>query len=160
MTRSNIEEIVRRYREIENAMNSGRSSAEFYAGGRKHCIPITDEIWIIFGIIEEIGKREEAKYMTEIIKKLKKGYSDKRIINESPVSRNAYYERKRKYLEKIYGCCISKGLVSYEEIMEEQISKELKEIYERTKERNDENIELSDGKAYRALRGITMDKVE
>lgn len=160
MTRSSIEEIVKRYREIEKAMKLGKNRAKFYAGGRKYSIPITDEVWIIFGIIEEIGEREEAKYMTEIIKKLKKGYSDKRIINESPVSRNAYYERKRKYMGKIYECCIGKGLVSYDEIMEEQISKELKEIYERTKERNDENIELSDGKAYRALRGIEMDKVE
>lgn len=160
VTRNNIEEIVKRYKEIKKAIKAGKRTAKFYAGGKKHSIEIAREVRTVFKIIEEIEAREEAEYMKEMIKSWKEGESDRSIIMKSPLSRNAYYERKREFINKIFACSIYRGMVSYEEIMEEKIGKEKKEADGRTKEKRDGNIALDSSQAYRALRGIEIDKVE
>ncbi len=59
--------------------------------------------------------------MRLLIKGLKKGRRDAAIMSDVYWLRNAYYERKRRPPEKIFECCIRKGLVTYGEIMELRI---------------------------------------
>ena len=53
---------------------------------------------------------------------IKKGRSDVAIMQNVYWQKNAYYERKDRLIDKIFECCISKGFVRYEEIMNEMYS--------------------------------------
>ena len=159
MTRGYIEEVVKRYRQIKKAMRERKETAVFYVGGRKYEIAITCEVKAIFEIIEEIQAYENTEYMISMIKRWKQGSSDKSIMNDKPISRNAYYDRKEKFINKIFDCCIYRGYVKYEEIMEEKIGKEQDYSNEgRSKERT-RKLALSDSVAYRAIGRSERDKV-
>ena len=84
-------------------------------------IVIDDEVKLILEIIHEIIRREKVYWLKNFYIKLLKGKKDIYILMDCPVERGKYYETKRKFYNKIYQCCICKGLVSYEEILEEDI---------------------------------------
>lgn len=48
MTKEKVEIIIKRYYYISRAMKENAERAVFYIGKRKHVIPVTDEIKIIF----------------------------------------------------------------------------------------------------------------
>ena len=54
-------------------------------------------------------------------KRSKKGRCDVAIIHDVHWEKNAYYDKKRKFIEKVYKCCIKLQLVDYEEIINEEI---------------------------------------
>lgn len=141
-------------------MRERKEAAVFYVGGRKFEIPITCEVKAIFEIIEEIQAYENTECMISMIKRWNQGSSDKSIMNDKPISRNAYYDRKEKFINKIFDCCIYRGYVKYEEIMEEKIGKEQDYSNEgRSKERT-RKLALSDSVAYRAIGRSGRDKVK
>ena len=43
------------------------------------------------------------------------------LILRLPWEKNAYYERKHKFIDKIYKCCIYRNMVEYDEIISEEI---------------------------------------
>ena len=116
-----IEEVLRRYRYIQAALREGKTEVQFYVGKRKHKIIIDANLKIIFSIIDDISRKETDTYIKIMIEGIKKGYPDKYIMTKLPMEKNAYYDRKRKFVNKIYQCCICKGLIGYEEILNESI---------------------------------------
>ncbi len=119
--KAHIEAVLRRYSYIQTALKEGKTEATFYVGNRKQKIIIDTTLKIIFAIIEDIAKQEKDIYIKMMIEGIKKGDSDKYIMTHLPMEKNAYYDRKKKFIDKIYKCCICKGLVSYEEILNESI---------------------------------------
>lgn len=122
MTKQGVEEIVRRYPYIMRAIKTERKTASFYVGNRKHEIEITEEVRTVCNIIDDIYFNTENVWVRHMIDGLKAGKNDVRLISELPWERNAYYERKRKFIEKIYNCCISLQLVDYIQILKEEIA--------------------------------------
>lgn len=85
-------------------------------------IEIDEDVKIIVGIINDIIAHEEPEsWLFVILQNIKEGRKDVSIIIKSPVSRAKYYILKEQIVGKIYECCICKGLVSYEEILNEGI---------------------------------------
>lgn len=119
--KAHIEEVLRRYSYIQTALKEGKTEVNFYVGKRKQKIVIDATLKIIFAIIEDIAKQEKDIYIKMMIEGIKKGDSDKYIMTHLPMEKNAYYDRKKKFIDKIYQCCICKGLISYEEILNESI---------------------------------------
>jgi hypothetical protein len=77
---------------------------------------------IIVEIIADIIAHEpHGSWLATILEYIQDGQKDVSIIIKSPVSRAKYYIVKEQVVEKIYECCICKGLVSYEDILNEVI---------------------------------------
>ena len=121
MTKDMVEEIVKRYPYIIRAVKEGRDAAVFSIGNRKKRIAVGEETKAVCSIIEEIREREKNRYILKMIEGLKRGESDVAIIQKVAWERNAYYERKKRFIEKIYKCCIGRHMVAYEDILAEEI---------------------------------------
>ncbi len=82
---------------------------------------IDEEMKIIIEIIREIIENEQMEWIKIFYHKILEGDSDIRILIDCPVERGKYYQTKKSFFNKIYECCIFKGLVSYEEILNANI---------------------------------------
>ena len=116
MTKVEIEHILKRMPQVERAIRKHQTVACFYVGNRREVIEITKNIYLIRAIVEDIIQKED-HYIGLIVEyHIKQGKSDRYIITQLPLSKNSYYRLKQRIHEKIYNCCIEKGVVSYEEI--------------------------------------------
>lgn len=121
MTKEGVEKVIKRYPKLAKAMRQKQNPAKFYIGRRRHIVVISEEVKVIFKIIEDIYAHEENYWIRKMIDGMKKGRRDVAIMHDIPWAKNAYYERKRKIIEKVYNCCISRNLVDYNEILKEEI---------------------------------------
>lgn len=117
MTREEIYEILKRYPYIYDAVKRNKASAQFYIGKRKYEIKISNEIKVLFEIVEDIESSASGTYEKVLIDGLKKGKKDISVMRNIPYSRSSYYSKKQGLIEKIYECSISKGLVDYDDIL-------------------------------------------
>ena len=122
MTKDAVENIIKRYPYINDAIKRKLNRATFYIGNRKCVIDITKEVEKVCEIIDIIYNGEKNRLIKRIIKEIISGQSDTFIINILPLSRNSYYARKQAIVAKIFNGCISWGLVSFEEIINEEIA--------------------------------------
>ena len=122
MTKSEVDEIVKRYPFVIEAVEAGEKTAVFYIGNRKQVFEITEAVKAVYMILDEISKNETDKDVQCMIDGIKKGRSDVAIMQDVHWQKNAYYERKERLINKIFECCISKGFVRYEEIMKRSIA--------------------------------------
>ena len=122
MTKADVEEIVKRYPFVTEAVKAGRRTAEFYIGNRKQVYEITAGVKGVYAIPEEIEAHERDKDVLCMIAGIKRGRSDVAIMQDVHWRKNAYYDRKSKLIDKIYECCICRGYVDYEEIMSREIA--------------------------------------
>ena len=116
MIRKKIKMVIKRYSHILTAINKGQEGYVYSKKARKWII-IDEEVKIIIKIIGEIIENEQTEWIKTFYHKLLGGDSDIRIIIDCPVERGKYYQTKKSFFNKIYQCCIYKGLVSYEEIL-------------------------------------------
>lgn len=122
MTKADVEEIVKRYPFVIEAIKEGEKTAVFYIGNRKQIFEITEGVKAVYAILEEIEASETDEDVLCMIDGIKKGRSDVAIMQDVYWQKNAYYERKDRLIDKIFECCISKGFVRYEEIMNRGIA--------------------------------------
>jgi len=122
MTKEEVENVIKRYSYIAPCIKKADDRVVFYTGKRRHVVEINDEIKIICEIIEIVYAREKEDWVRIMIKGILRGDSDVKIMNGVPGSRNFYYAKKTAFFEKIYECCIVRGLVTYEEILGEEIA--------------------------------------
>ncbi len=122
MTKEEVSYVVKRYSFLYKPIKNGLKAAIFYIGNRKQSIEITDDVKIICEIVEILYEKEKDDVVKQMIKGLISGESDIWIMRNMPYSRNTYYTRKGLFFEKVYNCCISRGLVSFEEILVEEIA--------------------------------------
>ena len=122
MTKERVEEIVKGYPFVIKAIKEGKEAAEFKISKRKFQIKITDEDKAICEIFEDIRGREKDPDVLRMINGLRKGRTDTAIMQDVHWRKNAYYDRKSKLIDKIYECCICRGYLDYEEIMNREIA--------------------------------------
>ncbi len=99
MTRADVEEIVKRYPFVIEAVKEGKKTAVFYIGNRKQVFEITEGVKAVYAILEEIEENETDKDVLCMIDGIKKGRSDVAIIDDVNWQRNAYYERKDRLID-------------------------------------------------------------
>ena len=83
----------------------------------KELITVDDDVIAVLKIMKEIIDSEEIDWRKVIFTKISKGYSDASIVINSPIGRTKYYDAKKEFIDKIYQCCIYKGLVEYKDIL-------------------------------------------
>lgn len=54
-------------------------------------------------------------------KNILQGKTNVSIFSIEPLDKSTYYRYKNKFVDILYHCCISKGLVTMQEILEEEI---------------------------------------
>ena len=99
MTRADVEEIVKRYPFVIEAVKEGKKTAVFYIGNRKQVFEITEGVKTVYAILEEIEENETDKDVLCMIDGIKKGRSDVAIIDDVNWQKNAYYERKDRLID-------------------------------------------------------------
>lgn len=77
---------------------------------------------MVCAVFDEIEERENDKDILCMIDGFKRGRSDLSIMQDVHWQKNAYYERKSRLIDKIFECCIYRGLVEYEEIIGRNIA--------------------------------------
>ena len=122
MAKDEIENVIKRFAQITDAIKRGLNRAVFYVGKRREVIEITDEIKAVCEIIIAVCEKQSNFYIRHMINSILAGVSDVRIIQDMPCERNAYYDKKQKFSDKVYACCAAQKLVSYEDILNEEIS--------------------------------------
>ena len=107
---------------IYQLIQEGRSEGSFYINHYTEKITVDEETKTVIEIFEDIQQRAESDfYIWTILQQMKKGGKDVRIIMGCPMSRAKYYVVKEHLINRIYECCVCRGLVSYEEILKEDI---------------------------------------
>ncbi len=122
MTKDNVEKVVKRYRYVHKAIEQNLETITFYIGKRKQKLHITNEVKIIYEIINDVYSHIGIKWLSKMIKGILKGKSDTYLITQFPYERSTYYKIKQKFIEKIYRCCIAKQMVAYEELIKEEMA--------------------------------------
>ena len=103
-------------------MEDGKTEEKIYRNHYTEKIEIDKDVRIIVEILDEIMAQEPPDgWIFQVLQDLKKGKSDVSIIIKSPVSRAKFYLVKENLVNKVYKCCIFKGLVPYEDILHEEI---------------------------------------
>ena len=121
MTKAELIYILQRYRFIAKEIKSGNKQIIVYVGNRKEVINIDEQVKIVFSVIDDIMSNETPLVVKIMTYWLKYGYPDENIILKTPLSRSAYYRIKRTIENKIFQCCILRGLVTYEELLNDKI---------------------------------------
>lgn len=83
---------------------------------------ITEETKTVCDLLKVVVAAEKSSVIKQMINHIIAGQPDVFIMTEVPYSRNAYYDKKKAIIEKVYNCCISRGLVTFEEILDEDIA--------------------------------------
>ncbi len=102
-------------------MKDDKMELDVYISKRKEKIIIDEDVIAVMEIMDEIIEHEETAWRKNLFDKIKKGCSDISIIIDSPMERTKYYIAKNNFIDKIYQCCIYKGLVEYEDILRTEI---------------------------------------
>ena len=91
----------------------------------KRQIQIDANVLTFVGIVEIVYDKENNCLIKNFMKiNVMQGKSNKSTFSKEPLDKSTYYRYKNKFVDIIYHCCISKGLVTLEDILQEEIIKE------------------------------------
>ena len=121
LTKEKIKHVLRRLPYVLEMLNEGKTEAYFYISKRMEKVVIDEEVRAIVEILDEIISREDALWLKKIFLRVRKGNKDIYIMMDSPIGRGKYYLIKAQLVDKIYDCCIYRGFVSYEDILNERM---------------------------------------
>ena len=121
LTKEKIKHVLKRLPYVLQMLEEGKSESYFYISKRTEKIVIDDEVRAVVEILDEIISRENSSWLKKIFLKVRKGNKDVYIMLDSPLGRGKYYLIKAHLVNKIYDCCIYRGLVSCEDILNEEI---------------------------------------
>lgn len=119
LTKEKIRCVLKRLPYIIQTIDENKTEAFFYIAKRRERIVIDDETRAVVEIFDEIINSENAVWLKDIFVRVKKGKKDVYIMIDSPLGRGKYYLIKERLINKIYDCCIYRGLVSYADILNE-----------------------------------------
>ena len=121
MTKDKIRHVLRRLPYVLELLNENKTESYFYISKRTEKIVVDEEVRAIVEILDEIISREDSLWLKKIFLKVRKGNKDIYIMMDSPIGRGKYYLIKTQLVDKIYDCCIYRGFVSYEDILNERM---------------------------------------
>lgn len=117
LTKERLKKIIKRLPYILRMMREGKNEMNVYISGEKEKIVIDSEVLVVMDIMDEIVENEEIEWCRIFFTEIKKGCRDISIIPKSPMGRTKYYDAKKEFIERIYQCCIYRGMVEYEDIL-------------------------------------------
>ena len=102
-------------------IRDGRQETNIYISKEKEHIVVDDEVFAVLKIMDEIIEYEKEEWRKRIFTELRNGNKDIKIMMGTPIGRTKYYDEKKKFVDKIYQCCIYKHLVAYEDILKTRV---------------------------------------
>ena len=117
MTRNKLKRIIKRLPYILEMLHDGKKESNIYISREKELIVIDDEVFAVLEIMDEIIEYEKTEWRRNIFTELRKGSKDIKIMMGTPIGRTKFYDEKKKFIDKIYQCCIYKHLVDYDDIL-------------------------------------------
>lgn len=123
MTKEKIRSVLKRLPQYIQMIRENKTEGYFYIskGKRRERLVADDSVRAVVEILDEIISYEDDRWLKEIFIKVREGDKDVFIMINSPLSKGKYYLIKERLVNKIYNCCVYKGLVSYEDILREEI---------------------------------------
>lgn len=122
MNKKEIYHLLKRYHYIIEAIQYGASETEICISGRRENIQIGEEIKIFVEIVQLVYEKEKNELIKSFMdKNIIQGQTNTSTLINKPLDRSTYYRYKNKFVDILYHCCISKGLVTMQEILEEEI---------------------------------------
>lgn len=123
MNKDKIRKTIDRLPAILKAIKDSRENTNSNRSDRSAKAPplIDEETLAIIGILDDIIEHEPTDWIRKFLESFKRKKTDISRMEEVPVSRAKYYLIKSGLVDKIYECCISKGYVTYSDIMNEKI---------------------------------------
>ena len=122
MTKKTVSHLLKCYPYIIRAVKSGEKFVEIKINGRREHIEINDEIMVFVEIFQMVYKREENSFVKKLIEiNIIQGRTNLSAFSDKPLDRSTYYRYKQSFVDKIYHCCIYKGLTTFAEILDEKI---------------------------------------
>ena len=120
MNKDKIRKTIDRLPAILKAIKDGRENTNTNRPAKTEVF-VDEETLAIIGILDDIIEHEPTEWIRKLLESFKREKTDISRMEEVPVSRAKYYLIKSGLVEKIYECCISKGYVTYSDIMNEKI---------------------------------------
>lgn len=117
ITKKQIHTIVKRSSHIRNMLKHDVSKKVLHIGNTVENLEINDNVRTILSIEDEIIKAEKEPWLKEVFEGIREGEKDIALISNYPLARTKFYDVKKELVNRIYGCCIFKGLVPYEDIL-------------------------------------------
>lgn len=122
MTKKEIYHLLKRCHYIIEAIQRGKSEVNICISGRKENIQIDVKILTFLDILQIIYEKEKNHLIKNFMEKnIMRGRTNTSIFSTEPLDKSTYYRYKNKFVDILYHCCISKGLVTMQEILEEDI---------------------------------------
>ena len=123
MNKDKIRKTIDRLPAILKAIKDSRENTNSDRSDRSAKAPplVDEETLAIIGILDDIIEHEPTDWIRKLLESFKRKKTDISRMEEVPVSRAKYYLIKSGLVDKIYECCISKGYVTYSDIMNEKI---------------------------------------
>lgn len=122
MTKAELRKLLQVYSKISKDIKQRKREAVCIHYGRRYIISIPEWAWLLDEFIETIIISEEDSCFSKAINDCYiKGFKDKTVLSEIPLSESTYYRWKRKFEEKIYELYIDAGFVSKNEIINNKI---------------------------------------
>ena len=121
MTKNKLKRIIKRLPYILEMIRDGRQETNIYISKEKEHIVVDDEVFAVLKIMDEIIEYEKEEWRKRIFTELRNGNKDIKIMMGTPIGRTKYYDEKKKFIDKIYQCCIYKHLVDYEDILKTRV---------------------------------------
>ena len=120
MTKEKLKWIIKRLPYILKMLQEGVEQISVYISKRKEKIAIDEDVKTVIEIMDEIIDHERIEWRKKFFMQIRKGHKDIAIIFDCPMERTKYYLAKKEFIDKIYQCCIYRGLVDYEDILNAQ----------------------------------------
>lgn len=122
MNKKEIYHLLKRCHYIIEAIQRGKSEVNICISGRKENIQIDVRILTFLDILQIIYEKEKNHLIKNFMEKnIMRGKTNTSIFSTEPLDKSTYYRYKNKFVDILYHCCISKGLVTMQEILEEEI---------------------------------------
>lgn len=123
MNKDKIRKTIDRLPAILKAIKDSRENTNSNRSDRSAKAPplVDEETLAIIGILDDIIEHEPTDWIRKLLESFKRKKTDISRMEEVPVSWAKYYLIKSGLVDKIYECCISKGYVTYSDIMNEKI---------------------------------------
>ena len=122
MDKKEIKKILRVYPYIKKDIEDGKEFSIYKRNGKKYKINIPKWAYCINSLISRILENEKDDIVSKIIiQDYIKGYKDKKIISNYPITESGYYRIKRKFEEKLYELYVLLGYVSEKEILNNEV---------------------------------------
>lgn len=122
MNKKDIYHLLKRYHYIIEAVQRGKNEVDLCICGRRENIKIDVKILTFLDILQTVYKKEKNHLIKRFMEKnIFQGKSNTSVFSIEPLDKSTYYRYKNKLVDILYHCCICKGLVTLQEILEEEI---------------------------------------